>query len=167
MKKQATTSYFYVHNINVFSKYGGFDLLLRILASGQRDSQKHRVSFKSYLGILNILSMIKQCLRENFWQGYAPQIKDMCFDYVSTRCTQEDLRNISKKELTFFVNNLESILDSIVTDAEEKTDKVYYYSENLELELALRCLKLPILEKKLIGNSILMNKIYQARNNNI
>ena len=35
------------------------------------------------------------------------------------------------------MNNLESILDSIVTDAEEKTDKVYYYSENLELELAL------------------------------
>ena len=62
---------------------------------------------------------------------------------------------------------MESILDSIVPENEEKTDKVYYYSENLELELALRCLKLPILEKKLIGNSILMNKIYQAKNNNI
>lgn len=64
----------------------------------------------------------------------------MCFDYVKNKCTSEELRNISKKDLVYFINHIESIMDSIVTNNDERIEKVFYYSETLELELALRCL---------------------------
>jgi hypothetical protein len=92
-------------------------------------------------------------------------VKDLCFQYIREKCTVDDLRLVSKKELTFFTNNIESLLDSLVVKHEEKVDKVYYYSENLELEIAIRCLQMPVLEKKLAGHQVLMSKIYQARNN--
>jgi len=40
---------------------------------------------------------------------------------------------------------------------------VYNHTEKLELELALKCLRMPILEKKFIGHAILAVKIRQAR----
>jgi len=59
----------------------------------------------------------------------------------------------SKKEILFFPTNIESLLDSIYAQAsnEQKVDLVYRISENVELDIALRCLKIPILEKKLNG----------------
>jgi len=52
------------------------------------------------------------------------------------------------------------LLDSIAESVEEKTERVYFVSENLELDLALKCLKMPVLEKKLIGHAILVSKIF-------
>lgn len=63
--------------------------------------------------------------------------------------------------MSYFINNIESLLDSITSD--DKTDKVYYISENLELRLALKCLQMPVLEKKLIGNAILGAKIFAVQ----
>lgn len=65
----------------------------------------------------------------------------------------------------YFANNVESILDSVSShlSADEKQEKVYRVSESLELELALRCLKVPVLEKRLIGHQILTSQIYKVR----
>ena len=102
--------------------------------------------------------------RDNFWHDYARQVVDISVDFITNNCTSEDLRNTTKKELTFFTNHIESILDSIVNN-EDKTEKVYQVSETLELDLALKCLQMPVLEKKLIGHSILVQKICQVRIN--
>lgn len=72
---------------------------------------------------------------------------------------------MQRKELTTFINNLEKLLESITQNPDEKTEKVYYISENIELMIALKCLKLPVLEKKLIGHNILTSKINSARHN--
>lgn len=47
----------------------------------------------------------------------------------------------------------------MITSPEDKTAKVYYISENIELMIALKCLQMPVLEKKLIGHTILTQKI--------
>ena len=56
------------------------------------------------------------------------------------------------------------MLDSINTKTEEKVEKVYYFSENMELNIALKCLQMPVLEKKLIGHTIIINKIFSVKN---
>jgi hypothetical protein len=39
---------------------------------------------------------------------------------------------------------------------DERVDKIYRISEALELEIAFKCLKTPVLEKKLVGHQILI-----------
>ena len=76
-----------------------------------------------------------------------------------SRCTSEDLRTASKKDIIYFSSNVESILDSITIGLtpDEKVDKVYKISETLDLEIALKCLKSPVLEKKLTGHQLLIS----------
>lgn len=90
-------------------------------------------------------------------------MKDLAFNFVKNHCSVDDLRHVSKKDLTYFTNYIESMLDSLVTNNEERKDRVYYYSENLELEIALICLQMPVLEKKLIGHTTLISKIHSAK----
>lgn len=87
-----------------------------------------------------MMTSIKSSLREQFWASYANKVKDLAFNFVKNHCTVDDLRHATKKDLTYFTSYIESMLDSLVTNNEERKDKVYYYSENLELEIALRCL---------------------------
>lgn len=110
-----------------------------------------------------MITSIRSTLRDQFWQEYANKVKDLCFNFVKNHCSVDDLRNASKKDLTYFTNYIESMLDSLVTNNEERKEKVFYYSENLELEIALRCLQMPVLEKKLLGHATLINKIHQVK----
>jgi hypothetical protein len=43
---------------------------------------------------------------------------------------------------------------------------VFKYSELVELELALKCLSMPVLEKKFIGHAIIAQKISQVKSKN-
>lgn len=45
----------------------------------------------------------------------------------------------------------------------ERPEKVYKITETIQLELAHKCLMMPVLEKKLIGSTILVQKIIQVR----
>jgi len=130
------------------------------------DNFKSKHSFKIHLGVLHMLINMKQVIfKKDFLFEFADKVKHMCYEFIRVRCTAEDLRNVSKKDLGYFTSNLESLLDYIYPNQSDKVDQVYYYSDNLELEIALRCLQMPVLEKKLTGHNTLMIKIYHARNN--
>ena len=86
---------------------------------------RHKSTFKLCMSVLNMLLSMRSYFRDQFWQDYAIQIKDICLDFIYNRCSQEDLRNTTKKELSYFASHIESILDSIVTNSEEKTERVY------------------------------------------
>lgn len=65
--------------------------------------------------------------------------------------------------MTIYTRSLEGLLGTIAAGPEAYELEVYQYSEQLELELALKCLKMPILEKKFIGHAILASKINQVK----
>ena len=75
----------------------------------------------------------------------------------------DTLRHIAKKDLHTLVFFIESMLTSILESGQSLETEVYKYSEMIELELAFKCLQMPILEKKFIGHSILANKINQTK----
>lgn len=109
---------------------------------------------------------MKNYLVDPFWSSsgeykYGERIAHVCGDFIKNRCTSEDLRTSQKKEITTFSSNVESILDSATAtmSSDQKIDLVYQVSENLELDIAYKCLKMPVLEKKLIGHHILTIQI--------
>lgn len=59
-------------------------------------------------------------------------MKDICLDFIQSKNSLEDLKLAQKKDMTYFISNIESLLESI-TKPEEKTDKVYQVSELIEL----------------------------------
>jgi hypothetical protein len=106
---------------------------------------------------------MREYFKPQFWCDYGMEVKDICLEFIKSKSSLEDLRLAQKKDMTYFITNIESLLESI-TKPEDKTEQVYQVSEMIELEMALRCLKMPILEKKLIGHSILVQKMFQIRN---
>ncbi|CDW85633.1 ubiquitin carboxyl-terminal hydrolase family protein [Stylonychia lemnae] len=165
VKRQSCTSYYYVHNINMFSKYGGFQQILKLCQPYEKsENQKQRPQMKIFAITLNILTSMRQNFREQFWLSFAPQIRDLSYDFIINRSTYEDLRTATKKDLQYFINQIESMLDSINLKIKERVENVFQYSENMELNIALKCLQMPVLEKKLIGHTILINKIFQVKN---
>lgn len=50
------------------------------------------------------------------------KVRDLCYEYIRDKCTADDFRNISKKELGYFTSNLESLLDSIYQSQDDKIE---------------------------------------------
>lgn len=123
MKRANFTSYYFVHNINVFAKCGGFEAILRVVSQGtiggQRGNSAGVSMLKVCLTVLTMLGQIKNFMVESFWISeveYGKKVALACAEFVKNRCTSEDLRLATKKDITFFSNNVESILDSITTN---------------------------------------------------
>jgi hypothetical protein len=67
--------------------------------------------------ILTIFGQIKNYLIDSFWGSngdikYGEKIALACADFIRNRCTSEDLRTASKKDITYLASNVESLLDS-------------------------------------------------------
>jgi hypothetical protein len=121
--------------------------------------------------VLGMLGQMKSFFVESFWlkgQEYGKKVALACAEFVHARCSAEDLRIAQKKDIMFFASNVESILDaiSVTMSTNEKVEAVYKVSETIELEIALKCLKMPVLEKKLIGHSVLIAQICKVRSGN-
>ena len=90
-------------------------------------------------------------------------------EYAKTLIDDSSLRKVTKKEIGSFITNVECLLNSVVfqknrNSSQRKFDEeVYQYTEMMELEFALKCMKMPILEKKFIGHAILGQKINQVK----
>lgn len=113
--------------------------------------------------VINLMHNVKDYLDQSFVKEFAFELRDICFDQSKNKIGEEALRSIEKKDLTAFTHGLESLLNSLVSGKEETCQEVYQYTEQIELELALKCLKIPILEMKFIGHSILSSKINQVK----
>ena len=76
--------------------------------------------FKCCLTVLTILGQVKNFLIDTFWSAglcYGKAITEACVEFIQKKCTPEDLRTASKKEILFFSTNIESLLDSIYLQA--------------------------------------------------
>jgi hypothetical protein len=143
-KRPQYTSYYFVHNINLFNKYKGFEGILAVLKYGhQQHMRPHGISMlKLGINLMTLVNNMRNVFRDDFWLSgfdYGTQIALACYDFVQSRCTAEDVRVAHKKDIQYFASNVESILDSIhyTKSAEEKIEFVYQISESLELEIAL------------------------------
>ena len=92
---------------------------------------------------------------------------EACCHYIEERCSNEDLRTSPKKDILSFSSNVERIHDSVAVSLtnDERVEGVYHLSEFLDLEIALKCLKMPVLEKKLIGHQLLITSIQKVKAN--
>ena len=86
-------------------------------------------------------------------------------DYVKNRVDEDSLRHVTSRDQGAFIQRMERLLNSVVYERKRRGDEcqqeteVYQHTEKMELELALKCLRMPILEKKFIGHAILALKI--------
>lgn len=123
VKRPGFNSHFFIHNINVFSKFKGFEGLLSLLNASSEEaqmrqrSQHHGLSMvRVCMTVLTILGNVKSMLVPTFWSSdvlYGQKVVEACYDFIVNRCTGEDLRTAQKKDIMYFSNNVESILDSI------------------------------------------------------
>jgi hypothetical protein len=167
-------SAFFAISLEVFCQSGGFDLLKLVLqgpksSSSGNASADYTPSFQVFTQVLTLVSSLKDLLEFDFYAELVADLRDLCLDYAQNRIDEEALRIVTRRELSLFIQNIESLLSSVVLarnkNGEERLyqDDVYSYTEKMELEFALKCLRMPILEKKFIGHAILGQKITQVK----
>lgn len=159
-------SVFFVISIEIFCQSGGFDLL-KLALKGQDSSHAkagkldYTPSFHMFTQVLNLVFSLKDLLEFDFYSALVADLRDLCLDYALNRIDEDSLRSVTKKDLSLFIHHIESLLRSVVLTRNKNHEErlyeedVYSYTEKMELEFALKCLRMPILEKKFIGHAIL------------
>ena len=159
-------SVFFVISIEIFCQSGGFDLLklalkVRNSSSVKADKHGYTPSFHMYTQVLNLVFSLKDLLEFDFYSALVADLRDLCLDYAQNGIDEDSLRSVTKKDLSLFIHHIESLLRSVVLTRNKNREErlyeedVYSYTEKMELEFALKCLRMPILEKKFIGHAIL------------
>ena len=169
-------SVFFAISLEIFCQSGGFDLLKLVLqgpksSSSSNANEDYAPSFQVFTRVLTLVSSLKDFLEFDFYAELVADLRDLCLDYAQNRIDEDALRIVTKKELSLFIHHIESLLSSVVLtrnkNGEERLyqEDVYSFTEKMELEFALKCLRMPILEKKFIGHAILGQKINQVKAN--
>jgi len=94
------------------------------------------------------------------------QLGEVILTYSENVLTSQDeaFRKVSKKELTDLVEKLELLFVFANKNLMGLPDpQIYRVAELVHLNFALRCLQLPVLEKKLIGGTLLIMKVLQVK----
>lgn len=114
---------------------------------------------------MDLVQSFKEYLNFEYYKELVGRVRDVCLDYVQNRVDEDALRHVTSRDQNAFIQRLERLLNSVLYERRRKGDicdqetEVYNYTEKIELELALKCLRMPILEKKFIGHAILSVKI--------
>lgn len=168
------TSVFFVTHLQVFCRSGGFELLKLLLTGQEKKDGKlqpggYIPSFRLFLRVMGIIYSIKEYFELAYFQRLVYEMKDLCMDYALNKIDEESLRKVDKRDLAKFVHQIESLLNCVVFErnraGENRTfdSDVYQYTEQIELAFALKCLKMPILDKKFMGHSILEQQIKHVK----
>ena len=154
---------YYIASLEAFCRSGGFQFFEKVLAGNSKHgSCEPTPSLQTFTKVLNFVHSVRDFLEPKVVADAALSLRDICLDYARNRIDADSLRQISKADLTAFTQGVESLLNWVVP-AKEAKEGVYKFTEQMELELALKCLRMPILEKKFIGHAILASKINQVR----
>jgi len=122
---------------------------------------------------LRIIKEVKEYLEPDFFCQLVYDIRDIAMKYAKDLIDDSSLRKVNKKEIGSFISHVEWLLNNVVFDQNRNSsqrklnEEVYQYTEMMELEFALKCMKMPILEKKFIGHAILVEKINQVNKKQI
>lgn len=91
VKRPQYTSFFYVHNINVFSKFRGFEGLLAIVSKRADQKAPEGVSMaKVCLSVLTMVGLMKSYFVESFWikgEEYGTKIALACHRFIVEACS--------------------------------------------------------------------------------
>ena len=127
---------------------------------------------------LDLLSEHKKLLAPTTLQQAIARLADAVLEYSKTPTTSQDesFRKVTKKDIIDIVEKLELILtfahkanltpqevNAKDSPAVTVPGDVYRVPELVHLNFALRCLQLPVLEKKLIGGTLLITKVLQVK----
>lgn len=139
----------FVDNINAFCKLNGFNILIELLQEPGRCTD---LTFaKKALDIcISVKGFMKPEYKFQFFTGVIDQILTNFKTF-----SNETLKSISQEEMEKFINCLEFILEQIYTDKKQADEVI----QNLELDLALRFLHTPYIEKRVCGLNILISKV--------
>jgi len=165
-------SVFFVSSLEIFCQSGGFKLFLLALR-GRQQSQgaacNFLPSFFLYTQVLELIHSLKEYLEFDYYKTLVEELRDVCMDYVKNRIDEDSLRHVTRRDQAAFIQHMEGLLNGVVYERNRRGEhcrlemEVYQYTEMMELELALKCLRMPILEKKFIGHATLALKIRQVR----
>jgi hypothetical protein len=148
-----------------------------MLASLVKSKHKSTVDYRAFsyrMYLLQLLNAIRDHLKAEAFQPLAEALRDTVLPFMESELSDDVLKNISTGDVRTFTFLHEHILSTIarqfVRQAREDNDEamlaqyappnyVYKTTEQIELQVALRCLKLPVLEKKFFALSVLNDKI--------
>ena len=141
----------------------------------------------SIFQVIALLTRLKKYIRDDTWENLAAVISDTCLLVCSK--DSSEVKRLTKKEVLDFTDSLEHILlyaykqstqqtGELEQMALELTEKqkaektelmtlqemrrrelIYRAPELIYMEYSLNCLKMPVLEKKLTGATMLVMKV--------
>jgi ubiquitin C-terminal hydrolase len=148
IKSSGYVNPFFFYNLDQFGLYGGFDKLIELL---------RKATLNQMSQILYIFLNSKDFMSLEKWTASVEAAHEAVTQTL-LNLTDEGLRTISKEDLKSVIDYLQSLLDRIYP--EEKLGEIL---ESFELNLALKCLKSPYLEKRINGLREIIIKISQAK----
>ena len=141
---------FYVDNVNSFCKLDGFAELINSLDNQAEDFTI--IELRSYLTIcINTGAYLKKDFKGQIFTTLIDKILNIIRAYPD-----EKLKTIDQSELEMFINSCEYVLEGVYENDKKIADEIV---QNFELELALRFLHTPYIEKRVNGLNILISKV--------
>lgn len=154
--KKPIYSPFYLDNIDAFCKLNGFATLIELLQE-KSDAQDFDFSRK----VLDICIAVKQYMKEEYKFQFFTGIVDQIIQNFKG-LSNESLKSMSQEDIEKFINCFEYVLESIYPE-KVLADEIV---ERFELDLALRFLHMPYIEKRVCGLNILISKVNLVNRSN-
>ncbi|CAG9317591.1 USP34_6 [Blepharisma stoltei] len=145
-----------VYLVDHFAESGGFDLILEIL-SEKDEKQKAPFSFITALPLYEI----NQFLSKQFSDDWCPKFKRVVLERISTISNRE-LKDIDKDVISEILQKLRKLSGEV-----DRRGETYEFIERAELELALKLLKCPYMEKRLRGLNEIKDMIEKVNNKGV
>lgn len=78
------SSIFYMVHLDVFARFGGFDLLLLTLRPAKDAAVKspHVPQFRSFIETAQLIHSVKDYLELEYFTSLVHQLRDLCLDYA-------------------------------------------------------------------------------------
>lgn len=139
---------FFYYNLDQFGLCGGFDKCVEYL---------RKATLAQISQVLYILLNSKDFMNFDKWNSLVQGAHETVTQTL-LGMSDEDLRTTSKEDLKSVIDYLQTLLERIYS--EEKLGEIL---ESFELDMALKCLKSPYLEKRINGLREIIIKISQAK----
>ena len=104
------SSIFYMVHLDVFARFGGFDLLLLTLRPAKDTAGKspHVPQFRSFIETAQLIHSVKDYLELEYFTSLVHQLRDLCLDYAkNSQVDNESLRYVNRRDLLQFIHDIE------------------------------------------------------------
>mmetsp|Transcript_14933 Transcript_14933/g.23136 ORF Transcript_14933/g.23136 Transcript_14933/m.23136 type:complete len:381 (+) Transcript_14933:634-1776(+) len=183
-ERETYNSLFFLFHLQAFARAGGFDLFLMILEPPSDKTCTFRPQMDNFVRVLNLLISLREFMDPVFFEGIVVRFRDLAMDFVKNQITEEDMRTITKHQVTSLTNGLDRLLNYMMVTkrhqerqtasslAEPDSDlysptfhleNVQKYVDLMQLQFAAHLIRMPVLEKKFSGFAIISQKIKDAR----